>query len=124
MDYFSHSNDEQTVQILINAGADVNHKNVLGFTPLEVAATVGHCRVLRLLVKHPNIQLDSQVNGSALSLFLHRILHCPVLISRERMNWHLLRTLDKSCNSLSCFSTITVCNQSQNFVIVFLMRDF
>lgn len=56
------SNDEQAACLLINAGADVNHKNTLGFTPVEVAATIGHCRILKLLVKHPKIHLDSQVS--------------------------------------------------------------
>ena len=67
---------------MISAGADVNHKNALGFTPLEVAATVGHCRVLRIFVKHPEIQLDSQVNCSALAIISY---FCIVVLQEKEL---------------------------------------
>lgn len=58
----SISDEDEVAQVLISAGADVNSKNNKCATPLIIAAVKGHHSVLRVLAKHPKINLHEQVS--------------------------------------------------------------
>ena len=49
------------VELLLNAGANVNAKNGRGITPLMIAAAKGHQMVMKMLLKQPNIDPQQQV---------------------------------------------------------------
>lgn len=54
--------DKQTVDMLINQGADVNHQNHIGATALMLAAKYGNKYTVKTLLEHgadPSIQNDS-----------------------------------------------------------------
>ena len=40
------------VRMLLGAGADVNHANSHGETPLREAAASGHTEIIRMLLEH------------------------------------------------------------------------
>ena len=40
----------------------MNARDGRGTSPLAVAAGVGHCDVLKVLIEHPNARLNAQVN--------------------------------------------------------------
>uniref|UniRef100_A0A1A9WY66 K Homology domain-containing protein n=1 Tax=Glossina brevipalpis TaxID=37001 RepID=A0A1A9WY66_9MUSC len=43
---------EELVELLINRGANIEHRDKKGFTPLILAATAGHEKVVDILLKH------------------------------------------------------------------------
>ena len=43
---------------LLNHGADINGKNILGWCPLHVAATLRRPDVMGIFLEHPNIDVD------------------------------------------------------------------
>ena len=49
----------------------MNARDGRGTTPLAVAAGVGHCDVLKVLIEHPNAQLNAQVNCCMNIRFCH-----------------------------------------------------
>ena len=57
-----YSGNKEAVQLLIDAGANVNSTTNDGSSPLMFAASAGHTSVVKLLVKHPKIQLHLQVS--------------------------------------------------------------
>ena len=69
---FNRDNDE-IVEPLLTAGANVNAKNNKGITPLMIAAAKGQQKVTKMLLKRPNIDHQLQVNQS--SEVLHNISH-------------------------------------------------
>ena len=56
------SNQEQATEVLLDAGADVNCRDIMENTSLMIAAAVGHYRVLRILANHPQVDLHAQVS--------------------------------------------------------------
>ncbi|XP_037909760.1 ankyrin repeat and KH domain-containing protein mask isoform X3 [Hermetia illucens] len=50
---------EELVELLINRGANIEHRDKKGFTPLILAATAGHEKVVDILLKH-NADLEAQ----------------------------------------------------------------
>lgn len=50
---------EELVELLINRGANIEHRDKKGFTPLILAATAGHEKVVDILLKH-NAVLEAQ----------------------------------------------------------------
>lgn len=60
--YCTSSDENEATQLLIDRGAKVNSTNKKGATPLIIAAVKGHHSVLRILAKHPQIQLHVQVS--------------------------------------------------------------
>ena len=55
----SHSN-EKVCNALLTLGADPNATNKISKTPLIYAAAEGHVKVLEVLVKCPNIDLEAK----------------------------------------------------------------
>ncbi|XP_045468094.1 ankyrin repeat domain-containing protein 17-like isoform X2 [Harmonia axyridis] len=43
---------EELVELLLNRGADIEHRDKKGFTPLILAATAGHEKVVEILMNH------------------------------------------------------------------------
>jgi len=70
--------DLRTLRSRIEAGADVNQRDVHGFTPLHRAATAGECvedvdrvvRCIRLLVDHGARLEDTEPNAGRTALYL------------------------------------------------------
>lgn len=58
---FNIRDNEDVVEILLNAGANVNVKNNKGITPLMIAAAKGHQKVTKLFLKRPSIDPQQQV---------------------------------------------------------------
>ena len=54
--------NEEIVEPLLTAGANVNAKNNKGITTLMIAAAKGQQKVTRMLLKRPNIDPQQQVN--------------------------------------------------------------
>ncbi|XP_043657224.1 ankyrin repeat and KH domain-containing protein mask isoform X5 [Drosophila teissieri] len=50
---------EELVELLINRGANIEHRDKKGFTPLILAATAGHDKVVDILLKH-SAELEAQ----------------------------------------------------------------
>ncbi|XP_064212242.1 ankyrin repeat domain-containing protein 17 isoform X4 [Tribolium castaneum] len=50
---------EDLVDLLINRGADIEHRDKKGFTPLILAATAGHEKVVEVLLNH-NADIEAQ----------------------------------------------------------------
>ena len=48
-------------KLLVDGGADVNVRDDNGVAPLAVATGCGHMDVLRVLLDHPDIDVDTQV---------------------------------------------------------------
>ncbi|MCP9266187.1 Ankyrin repeat domain-containing protein 17 [Dirofilaria immitis] len=61
---------DSLVELLITRGADIEHKDKKGFTPIILAATGGHVNVVELLLNHgANIEAQSdRTKDTALSL--------------------------------------------------------
>ncbi|VDP18283.1 unnamed protein product [Onchocerca flexuosa] len=61
---------DSLVELLITRGADIEHKDKKGFTPIILAATGGHANVVELLLNHgANIEAQSdRTKDTALSL--------------------------------------------------------
>ena len=51
---------DKVCSALVNLGADPNVMNKISKTPLIYAAAEGHVKVLEVLVKCPNIDLESK----------------------------------------------------------------
>ena len=56
-----YSDQDDAAKLLLNAGADINYKNAVGTFPLELSTALGNYKVLRLLAKHPRVNLHNQV---------------------------------------------------------------
>ena len=56
------SNHSAVAEVLLEGGADINARDWEGGTALTVATNCGHLDVLRILLKHPNVDLDTQVH--------------------------------------------------------------
>ena len=54
-------NQPEAARLLLDAGADINCKNVKGNTPLMIAGAVGHYSLLEILANHPKIKLQAEV---------------------------------------------------------------
>ncbi|XP_068908725.1 ankyrin repeat domain-containing protein 17 isoform X12 [Tenebrio molitor] len=50
---------DDLVELLINRGADIEHRDKKGFTPLILAATAGHEKVVEVLLNH-NADIEAQ----------------------------------------------------------------
>ncbi|XP_044757341.1 ankyrin repeat and KH domain-containing protein 1 isoform X3 [Coccinella septempunctata] len=50
---------EELVELLLNRGADIEHRDKKGFTPLILAATAGHEKVVDILLNH-NADIEAQ----------------------------------------------------------------
>ncbi|KAL3278379.1 hypothetical protein HHI36_013707 [Cryptolaemus montrouzieri] len=50
---------EELVELLLNRGADIEHRDKKGFTPLILAATAGHEKVVEILINH-NADIEAQ----------------------------------------------------------------
>ena len=48
-------------KLLVDGGADVNIRDDDGVAPLAVATACGHMDVLKVLLDHPDIDVDTQV---------------------------------------------------------------
>ena len=55
------SNNAAVAKLLVDGGADVNIRDDDGVAPLAVATACGHMDVLKVLLDHPNIDVDTQV---------------------------------------------------------------
>ena len=52
----------QAAELLLEAGADVNSKNVKrSITPVMIAGAVGHFKLLEVLANHPTADVNAQV---------------------------------------------------------------
>ena len=56
-----HSNNGAVAKLLVDGGADVNVRDDSGVAPLAVAVACGHSDVLKVLLDHPDIDVDTQV---------------------------------------------------------------
>ena len=52
---------EEIIELLLNAGANINTKNKKGITPLMIASAKGQTKVMKLFLKRLNIDLQQQV---------------------------------------------------------------
>lgn len=61
---------EDLVQLLLNRGPDVEHRDKKGFTSLMLAATAGHAKIVEILLnKHADLEAQSErTKDTALSL--------------------------------------------------------
>ena len=66
-----HRDNDEIVEALLTAGANVNAKNNKGITPLMIAAAKGQQKVTKMLLKRPTIDPQQQVNQT--SEVLHNI---------------------------------------------------
>ena len=79
------TSDVKRIQLLINQGADVNHRCRFGITPLFLAIMAGHLDCVNVLIDHQvNIY---QVSGSA----DWTPLMCAVHYNNEEIVLSLLR---------------------------------
>jgi ankyrin repeat protein len=51
----AHDNRLDVVKLLIAAGADVNKARAIGWTPLHIAAQIGHAGVVSMLIETPGV---------------------------------------------------------------------
>jgi len=47
--------------LLLDAGANINCKNLKGNTPLMIAGALGHYSLLEILANHPKINVQAEV---------------------------------------------------------------
>ena len=56
-----YSGSIEVTEMLVDTGADVNAKGYNGYTPLILAANGGHTSIIRMLLRHPNINIHEVV---------------------------------------------------------------
>ena len=55
------SDEDEATEVLLDSGGDVNARSRRGLTPLNISAAKGNISVLKILLKHPKIDLHVQV---------------------------------------------------------------
>ena len=55
-------NNVEAAKLLVDAGADVNARDLKGGPPIEMAAALGNRQVLEVLVKAPSADVNAQVS--------------------------------------------------------------
>ena len=55
-------NDARAASLLIDAGADINARNLRGHPPIQLAAALGHGKVLEVLLNAPSADPNTQVS--------------------------------------------------------------
>lgn len=63
---FPYRNQPEAAHLLLDAGADINCKNLKGNTPLMIAGALGHYSLLEILATHPKINVQAEVALSSL----------------------------------------------------------
>ena len=58
---FPCRNQPEAARLLLDAGADINCKNLKGNTPLMIASALGHDSLLEMLANHPEINVQAEV---------------------------------------------------------------
>ena len=58
---FPCRNQPEAARLLLDAGADINCKNLKGNTPLMIASALGHDSLLEMLANHPKINVQAEV---------------------------------------------------------------
>jgi len=78
------NNQPEAARLLLDAGADINCKNLKGNTPLMIAGALGHYSLLEILATHPkiNIQAEDFAGKTALhhALVSHRTKSVIILL--------------------------------------------
>ena len=59
--YNISSDEDEATEVLLDSGGDVNARSRRGLTPLNISAAKGNISVLKILLKHPKIDLHVQV---------------------------------------------------------------
>ena len=59
--HIHHSDEDEAAQVLLDNGANVNARSRRGLTALNISAAKGNISVLKVLLKHPNIDIHVQV---------------------------------------------------------------
>jgi ankyrin repeat protein len=75
----AYLNNGAVAKLLVDGGADVNVRDDSGVAPLAVAVACGHTDVLKVLLDHPDIDVDTQDNDG--SSPLHRAMRAHQLHS-------------------------------------------
>ncbi|CAI8033698.1 E3 ubiquitin-protein ligase MIB2 [Geodia barretti] len=75
--YCMNRNHYQVVKLLLDKGSDVNKRAARGTTPVHLAATLGFSRVLRLLIQHPDSDINAQNEARETPLHLSCLGHWP-----------------------------------------------
>lgn len=104
LEYAFKLNDPDLISICVNALTDVNRRNVLGETPLLLAAGVGNHHIFeRLMSKGADIHAVD-MNGNA-------VLHCAVLSGNiDMVSWLLARSdIDKSQSNKNGQTPLDLC---------------
>ena len=57
----------QVVELLLNRGANKEHRNVSDYTPLSLAASGGYVNIIKLLLSH-NAEINSRYVNIVLNL--------------------------------------------------------
>ena len=70
---------DKVCNALVNLGADPNVTNKISKTPLIYAAAEGHVKVLEVLVKCPNIDLEAK-GKIFLTIYLFNLLHGKISV--------------------------------------------
>ena len=107
------SNATQAASLLLEAGADVNSKNIKrGITPIMIAGAVGHFELLEIMATH----YKADVNVQVCIIYIHSTIyfknkerkththHCGCLLTIHYMYVHSV-SAEKSSSPLSKFSS-------------------
>ena len=72
---FPCSNQPEAARLLLDAGANINCKNLKGNTPLMIAGALGHYNLLEILANHPKINIQAEVALSMKDTFMFSAAH-------------------------------------------------
>ena len=96
----NHSDNEEIVEPLLTAGANVNAKNKKGTTPLMVTAAKGHQKVMKMFLKCSNVDLQLQVNNQK----VNHTITTDIFMCRTKMETQpfTMQYLKKKWSALHC----------------------
>ena len=111
---------EELVKLLIEKGAHIEHRDKKGFTPLILAATLGYCRIVQLLLMYgADVEAQSERNkDTALSAAAQSGKYecCEILLAKGQAN--------KEHRNISDYTPLSLAASGGYVNIIKLLLDY